>query len=240
MRVAAVQFRAVKGDVETSRARLVELVDRAARGADLVVCPEMAVTGYVFPDVAAVREVAEPPEGPTFEALRAVARAHGCHVVAGFPEDAGDALYNSAWIIDDRGGLDFVYRKTLLYDEDLHWCTPGDRGYPTFEVRGLRVGVGICMDLNDARFVRWIELEGCDAVAFPTNWVRSLDIDVWTYWAWRLDGVPAALIAANTWGVDEGVEFSGRSAVLARRVIHAWLPRRGDGILRATVGAACR
>ncbi|MEM6927384.1 MAG: carbon-nitrogen hydrolase family protein, partial [Myxococcota bacterium] len=237
-----VQFRAVKGDVETSRERLVALVERAAVDADLVVCPEMAVTGYVFEHADDVRRVAEPARGPTFEALREVARTRRCFVVAGFPEIDGDTLYNSAWVIDDRGELAFVYRKTLLYTEDLHWAEPGDSGYHAFDVAGVRVGVGICMDLNDDRFVDWIADAECEAVAFPTNWVRSDDdqVDTWTYWAWRLGGLSAALVAANTWGCDGDIEFSGRSAVLADRTIHAALPPCGDGVLRATIEATCR
>lgn len=214
------------------------LADQAAAGADLVVLPEMAVTGYVFPDREAVAAVAEPAEGPTFDALRVVAKAHHCAIVSGFPEAAGDALYNSAWVIDPHGELAFVYRKTLLYTEDEHWATPGDSGYFAFDVAGARVGVGICMDLNDDRFVDWVRSEGCDAVAFPTNWVQSNEdppIDTWQYWAWRLGDVRAALVAANTWGLDGTVLFSGRSAVLKERTIYAALPVTGDGVLRATV-----
>ena len=76
MRVAAVQYRATKGDVDRSRGVLVRLAERAAVDADLVVLPEMAATGYVFPDAAAVRAVSEPAVGPTFEALAPIARAH--------------------------------------------------------------------------------------------------------------------------------------------------------------------
>ena len=235
MRVAAVQYRSVKGEIEASRARLVQLAARAARDADLVVCPEMAVTGYVFADADAVRQVAEPADGPTFAALRAVAERSRCTIVAGFPEMDGERLYNSALVIDDRGELAFVYRKTLLYDEDLRWAIPGDSGYHAFDVAGARVGVGICMDLNDDRFVDWLAEQRCDAVAFPTNWVRSDDVDAWTYWAWRLHGLDVALVAANTWGFEDGIQFSGRSAVLREYVVRAALPRRGDGILRAVV-----
>ncbi|MEN0067006.1 MAG: carbon-nitrogen hydrolase family protein [Myxococcota bacterium] len=238
LRIAAVQFKAVKGDLGASRHRLCALAERAARGSDLLVLPEMAATGYVFPDAAAVERVAEPAEGLTFEALRAVAKTAGCVVVAGFPENDQGTLYNSAWVIDARGELAFVYRKTLLYVEDEHWAAPGDSGYHTFDLMGQRVGVGICMDINDDRFIDWLVRTDCDVVAFPTNWVMSQDeppIDTWTYWAWRLTGIRSALVAANTWGFDGGIEFSGRSAVLKERTIHAALPERGDGMLRASL-----
>ena len=129
MRVAAVQFKATKGAVEASRSALVGLTDAAATDAELVVLPEMAVTGYLFKDAAAVRAVAEAPSGPTFQALAPIAKARGCHVVCGFAEAARDRLFNSALVIDPSGALAGVYRKTLLYEADLPWATPGDSGY---------------------------------------------------------------------------------------------------------------
>jgi predicted amidohydrolase len=234
VRVGFVQFRARKGDLEGSRSALVALAERAAEGVDLCVLPEMAVSGYVFPDAAAVRQVAERPDGPTARALAAVARRRGCWLVAGFAEDAGDRLYNSALVFDRDGGLAFVYRKTLLYDADLPWATPGDSGYAAFDTGVGRFGVGICMDLNDDRFVAWVRGAGLRAVAFPTNWVSDdSGVDPWAYWAWRLQGVDAALVAANTWGTDGDTRFTGRSAVLRSRVIRAHLPEQGDGFGRA-------
>lgn len=236
MHVGIVQFKATKGDPAGSRARLVGLADAAAEGADLVVLPEMAVTGYVFPDAAAVRAVAERPDGPTARALAEVARRRGAWVVAGFAEDAGDRLFNSALVIDRAGRTAFVYRKTLLYEADVPWATPGDSGYATFDTGSGVFGVGICMDLNDDAFVAWARAARPHAIAFPTNWVADdSGIDTWAYWAWRLQEVPSALVAANTWGPEGATTFTGRSAVLQARTIRAHLPPQGDGIARAVV-----
>jgi predicted amidohydrolase len=238
MRVGIVQFKADKTDLPGSRDRLAALAGRAAVGADLVVLPEMAVTGYVFPDRAAVAAIAEPADGPTAAALGAVARATGSFVVCGFAERAGDALFNSAMVLDRAGDVVGVYRKTLLYEADLPWATPGDRPYPTFDTGNGTFGVGICMDLNDDRFVAWLAAARPDALAFPTNWVHSDDVDVWSYWAWRLQGLPTALVAANTWGTEEAVQFTGRSLVLTGLTARAWLPALGDGVATATFGPA--
>ncbi|HHO54306.1 MAG TPA: carbon-nitrogen hydrolase family protein [Deltaproteobacteria bacterium] len=239
MQVAAVQFKATPGDVAGSLRRCRALASQAARGADLVVLPEMAATGYIFEDRAAVAAVAEPAQGPTLDALAPIARAHRCWLVAGFPELDGGDLFNSALVIDPQGVLAWVYRKTLLYEEDLHWATPGGSGYRAFETAGGRFGVGICMDLNDDRFVAWLLEQRLDAIAFPTNWVHSDEVDVWRYWAWRLAGLDAALVAANTWGSGRcsrgQTRFSGRSTVLQRRTILAALPATGDGVIQASL-----
>lgn len=238
MRVAAVQFKADRSDLSGSRDRLVALADDAGVEADLVVLPEMAATGYLFATADDARAVAEPARGPLFEALRAVASARGCWIVAGFPEAAGDQLFNSALVIDDAGQLAFTYRKTLLYDADRLWASPGDSGYRRFETRAGAFGVGICMDLNDPRFLLWLWRSRLQALAFPTNWVEE-GVDVWPYWRERVAGSGAALVAANTWGMERAgaheVAFTGRSAILSGDAVVASADARGDAVLRGRV-----
>jgi predicted amidohydrolase len=231
VRVAAVQFRAQGAD---ALAQLVALTERAAVDADLVVLPEMAATGYLFEDPAAVATVAEPAGGRTFEALAPLAKGAGCWIVAGFPERSGDRLYNSAAVIDPSGVLRFVYRKTLLFDADLSWATPGDSGYAHFDADAGRFGVGICMDLNDDGFVAWCAMARLDVVALPTCWVDE-GYAVWPYWHQRMLGVRGALVAADTWGAQLGTQFAGRSAVLHRGRLIAGTGALGDGVVRAKV-----
>ncbi len=242
MNLSAVQFKADKADVAASEQRLVALAAAAAVDADLVVLPEMAATGYLFADEAAATKVAQTARGSLFLALSAVARDAGCWIVAGFPERAEGGLYNSAMVIDRGGALAFVYRKTLLYSADLPWAQVGDSGYRVFDTGAGTFTVGICMDINDDAFVGWCRQERPDVIAFPTNWVHE-DGNVWGYWAWRLMPLTSALVAANTYGsesVGEGDDlstttFSGESAVLYERTIHAAAPFSGDAIIRATL-----
>lgn len=236
MRVSAVQFKPPKGDLPSARARLVRLAMRAAQDSDLVVLPEMSVSGYVFPDADSVRPAAERPDGPTYRALAPIARASGAWIVAGFAEDAGDRLFNSALIIDPRGALHAVYRKTLLFENDETWASPGDSGYLRIVTDAGAFGVGICMDLNDDRFVNWCASADLKAIAFPTNWLATdSGIDVWHYWAWRMDAVPATLVAANTYGLEAGILFCGRSAIMHGWRVLAAAPPEGDGIIRAVL-----
>ena len=236
LRIAAVQFRGVARDGSAGLDRLEELAEIAAPVADLVVMPELAATAYGYPDAAAAARVAEDSHGPTFTRLSRLAKQHGCWMVVGFVERARDSLYNSAMILDPQGCLHDVYRKTLLYEADGTWAAPGDGSYRSFEVKGRRVGVGICMDLNDDPFIAWLQSAAIDVLAFPTNWVYEPTLDTWTYWCLRLLDTPLVLVAANTWGVEGGVRYTGRSLILSsdRRVLAAG-PEQGDGVLSATV-----
>ena len=236
MRVSAVQFKATKGDVPGSLARLVALTQQAAEGADLVVLPEMAATGYCFPDREAVAAIAEPANGPTYQAMSAVAKAAECWLVVGFPEADGALLYNSALVLNPSGERVFVYRKTLLFDADLPWATPGDSGYPLLTCKGVRFSVGICMDLNDDTFRRWLLEVQPRVLAFPTNWI-SEGTSVWPYWAWRMRGTKSALIAANTYGDEGEVTFTGESAVIDGMSVLGAAPETGDGFFQVTIPA---
>lgn len=236
MRVAAVQFKADKADKPGSLTRLAALAAEAAARADLVVLPEMAATGYIFRDRDAVAPVAEAPNGATFCALAPVAREHGAWLVAGFPERAPDGrLFNSALVVDPRGQLAHVYRKTLLYSADTTWCEPGDSGYLAFDTAAGRVAVGICMDMNDDAFVRWLATAGARALAFPTNWLDEGSA-VWEYWAWRMRPAAAtAIVAANTWGREETTAFRGESAILDGLTLRAAAPLTGDLVISAVL-----
>jgi len=248
MRVAAVQFKA-REDRSLGLHELVDAVVRAGRDRDLVVCPEMAIAGYAWESTSAVRQVAQGREGPLGRALAEAARECGAWVVCGFPELAGDRVFNSALVIDPAGAVRFVYRKTLLFEADALWASPGDSGYRAFDTDGGRFGVGICMDLNDDRFLAWCAQEKLDGIALPTNWVQE-EGAMWDYWRWRLaQGWPeelgvehgdpnrarveGVLIGANSYGMEGAYRIRGESAVLSWRALYGAAPESGDGVVRA-------
>jgi predicted amidohydrolase len=243
LKVAAVQFKPQKDHGEAAWSTLVQLITVAGEsGAELIVCPEMAVSGYLFADAKDAARIAEPKAGAGLSRLSELARRYGAHVVCGYAErvDEGGAtrLYNSARVVGPDGGLLYNYRKRLLYDSDLTWAAPGDTPYPLLERRGVSLSVGICMDLNDDRFTRFLRQKKPQVVAFCTNWLDE-GLDVLPYWRHRLAGAPCYFIAANTYG-DElcaphpKTRFCGGSAILGpdgRLLSRA--AKEGDGVVLA-------
>ncbi len=229
--LAAVQYRPPKGAPDAARGDLARLVTEAGeRGARLIVCPEMATTGYVWDDEAEIAPHCEPAGGPTFEALAPLAARFGAWIFVGFAERGEDGLYNSALVIDERGRLAGCYRKVLLYEADLSWARAGTRRH-LYDAAGARVAPGICMDINDYAFGIYLRTERPDVVAFCTNWVDEGE-DVLPYWRRQLSGWRGWFVAANTWGSDRGVPFRGRSAILnpsGRAVASA--AAEGDAVL---------
>ena len=233
MRLAALQFRPQKAFPDASRDVLRKLIrEAAAEGADVIVCPEMATCGYVWPDAETLRPFAEESTGPTYQMLASEAKEAKAWIVCGFPERAGESLYNSAMVIAPDGALQAVYRKILLFDADCSWAEAGtDRVYVEQIEGGL--APAICMDLNDDGLLLWLEEKQPSIVAFCTNWLEE-QIPVHYYWSWRLQRYSGWFVAANSWGTDGKTEFCGQSAIFGPRgVLLAAAPRTGDGIVIA-------
>src|SRR5689334_13698579 len=115
MRLAAYQMVAAPGDVPRNLATIVETAERAsAAGVDVLVVPELATTGYGIGD--ALFELAEQADGGQAKAIGAAAARLGLTIVAGFPERAGDAVYNAA-LVATPAGARHVYRKCQLYGD---------------------------------------------------------------------------------------------------------------------------
>ncbi|MCW2759177.1 MAG: hydratase, partial [Nocardioidaceae bacterium] len=117
VRIGLAQLSLAPLDVASNIERTVAAVEKAAAdGADVVVLPELASSGYVLHEPM-LRSVAERTDRPG-AALRAwadVAAATRTTVVAGLPESDGDALYNTAVVLGPDGRVVTRYRKLHLF-----------------------------------------------------------------------------------------------------------------------------
>lgn len=167
MNIAAVQTGPEFGRKEANTAAALELM--ASVKADLFVLPELFATGYHFADAAEAAGMAEPVDGPTFRALARHARTTGSFICYGFAE-ASDALYNSAALIGP-GGLVGLYRKTHLFSRETVIFTPGNLGFPVFDLPFGRVGIMVCFDWIYPEAARSLALQGAAVILHPSNLV---------------------------------------------------------------------
>ncbi len=161
-------------DVERPQDNLratVEAIAAAARdGAQVVVLPELASSGYVFADVEEVSGAAEDRSGPSVTAWADAAAAHGVVVVGGFPERASDgSLHNTAVLVDPSGPRAF-YRKAHLWDREQGMFVPGDEAPPVVSTAVGQIGLMICYDLEFPEWVRLAALSGAELICAPANW----------------------------------------------------------------------
>lgn len=169
--VACCQLAPSVGEREANLASMRAAVERAAAaGAQVVVLPELASSGYMFRDHAELVEAAEPADGPTATLVADLAGRLGIVVVAGFPEAADGVVYNSA-VLADPSGVRAVYRKAHLWDaEKPVGFASGDAPPPVVETPYGRIGVMICYDVEFPEWVRTAALAGAELLAVPANW----------------------------------------------------------------------
>jgi len=168
--VACCQLAPVLGDPAANRElATAAIVSAAARGASIVVLPELISSGYVFESKAEARACAEAPDGETVTSWARLAAGHGIVIVGGFCEAGGDEVFNSAALVDP-GGLRCVYRKAHLWDAESKWFAPGDATPPVVPTRFGRLAVMICYDLEFPEWVRLPALAGAQLLCAPTNW----------------------------------------------------------------------
>jgi predicted amidohydrolase len=135
VKVAAVHFGPVEGDVKANLPRLVGLAEEAARhAAKIVVHTEMATSGYSFFSREQIASVAEALPGPSTRALGVIARRYRIYVAVGLPEhDASTGMYyNSVALVGPQGDVIGVYRKrnNLI---DASYNSEVWSGVPTFD-----------------------------------------------------------------------------------------------------------
>lgn len=164
------QLAPVLGELDANRARAGAAIERAAtRGAQLVVLPELCVSGYVFADVEEARACAEPLEGATFQGWRTLAERHGLTIVGGICEQgAHGALHNTAVVLDGRGLL-AAYRKCHLWDREPEIFAAGALPPPVIESAHGRIGVAVCYDSFFPETMRDLALAGAEVIAVPMN-----------------------------------------------------------------------
>jgi len=170
--VASCQVALAVGDIAANRGSLRSAISEAAdAGAQVVVLPELANTGYMFADIDELRAFAEPVNGPTVTEWVALAVDHDLIIVGGFAE-AGDAgaVYNSAVLVD-ASGVRACYRKAHLWNtEKADLFTPGAGMPPVVDTAVGRIGVMVCYDLEFPEWVRTAALEGAELLCCPVNW----------------------------------------------------------------------
>ena len=169
MRVGYFQTNPDFGKVAENLDAVVARLDEA--NADLIVLPELCISGYQFASKEEVWELAETvPDGPTTRRLLDVARRRQMVIVAGLPERTRLACYNSAIVVGPRGFIG-CYRKTHLFFEETLFFTPGDTGFLVWDIGPARIGVMICFDWYYPEAARALALKGADIICHPSNLV---------------------------------------------------------------------
>ena len=155
MKLALAQINTTVGDLEGNVSRILSMA-RKAEGADLIVFPEMVVTGYPPRDILYDSSFIEATQAANADLAR---RAHGLPpMLVGSCQPSGEklfgnpALHNVAYLIENGASRVAAVKRLLpVYDVFLEprWFVPGKESLPPIEIAGSKVGVMVCEDMWD-------------------------------------------------------------------------------------------
>jgi NAD+ synthetase len=231
LRIAMAQFDFPVGAVAKNADRIIEMIATAREeyGADLVLFPELALSGY-------------PPEDlllrPSFladceAAIQRIAReATGIVAIVGWPQSAGAVVYNAASVLRD-GRVAQTYRKRELpnyavFDERRYFEVDPDRDNCVFAVKDTQVGLIICEDLWFPEAIAQTVAAGAQVVMVPnaSPFERDKHAQRDALLAQRAQETGAAIAYLNVVGGQDTVVFDGASVVAD-----------GDGIVHPAAAA---
>ena len=148
-----IQYHPIPRDISGNISKIEDLLKNYTKedNIDIILFPEMALTGYIFDSKLDVQPFLEEyNSGRTFDFCSTLSKKFDSYVFCGYPEKSENNLYNSCMITDRQGNALSSYRKHFLYEMDKTWCIEGDQfGYmeiSTREGESVKLGIGICMD----------------------------------------------------------------------------------------------
>lgn len=215
IRVAGVQMDPKIGEIDSNLRTIVDrFQEAAANGANLVVFPECALSGYGFGSREEAMIYAESIPGPGVEVIAAKCAQAGAYCIFGLLERDGDRLFN-ACVLVGPSGLIGSYRKIHLPFLGVdRFADPGDRPFAVHEAGGLRIGMHICYDGAFPEASRVLALLGADLLVLPTNWPTHSECAAEHMMACRAMENVVYTMAVNRVGEESGFKFIGRSSIV--------------------------
>ncbi len=211
------------GDVGSNLKSHLRFIETARKkGAELVVFPELSLTGYTLMDL--VPEVAiDPSKSPAMDKLRSASR--GLDVVFGFMAETTKGIFHNAAAYLSGGRLVHLHKKVFLptggmFDEAKFFARGGD--FAAFDTRFGRTGVMICRDFLSLASSYLLFAGGAEIIivisAAPGRGM-SAEPGFATTRMWQLMGEAVSyfctsfVIYCNRVGFEDGKAFAGGSFV---------------------------
>lgn len=224
VKLALAQINTRLGVVESNLEKHLQLIGRAVQqGADLVIFPELSLTGYVLQDLAPTVAQHARPDDPVFKQL--LQASQGVDMVVGFvEEDERNRFYISSAYLS-QGKVVHLHRKVYLptyglFDEGRFFAW-GDT-IAAFDTRFGRAGILICEDFWHVSPPYLLWLDGADLLFFtsasPGRGLTSAPKLSTAQWVESINQAYASIftsfvIHSNRVGYEDGLHFWGGSTV---------------------------
>lgn len=211
---------------------IVQLIDEAAdRGGQVICFPELALTKYFGHwNTRNFRDMFDTVPGPMADQIRERAAARGIAVILPLGERDDITFYNTAFVIGTNGDIIGKYRKMHIpgsfpdpnagtFTYERLYFTPGNLGFPVFDLGFARVGVQICHDRNFPEGYRCLALHGAEIIFTPNNMPRVGGVwgaDIWeTTLRLRAYENGSFVVGVGKAGVEDDLPYVGHSVIIS-------------------------
>ena len=219
MRLALCQMSMGENEAENLTKGLAALREAAARGADLILYPELQLHRF-FPQYEKldVRGKLLTQDHPIVRQFQEACCAH--HIMAApnfyLREDGG--CFDATLLIDSDGAL--IGRQKMVHIAQAHqfyeqdYYTPSDDGFQVFDTPHDRIGVVVCFDRHYPESIRTEAMLGADLILIPTANTEDEPAEMFD-WAVKVQAFQnsAAVAMCNRTGAEGQMVFSGRLLV---------------------------
>ena len=175
IKIGTSQFSCIKNNVKENMNKSLDLASKAAsQKVNVFLLQELFQTQYFcstqnskFFDLAITF-----PNSEIFEVFSNFCKHHKIVIPISFFEKYGQNYFNSLVLIDSKGELSDIYRKSHIPDgpgyNEKFYFTPGNTGFKVFDTEYGKIGCGICWDQWFPECARSMTLLGADMILYPT------------------------------------------------------------------------
>ncbi len=219
MRLAMCQMSMSAERTENLERSLAAVREAAARGADLVLFPELQLSPFFpqYPGLGMGHEAVE-ADGEIVSRFRAVCRECGVMAAPNFYLFENGDLYDATILIGADGAvlgvqkMVHVAQAPQFYEQDYY--APSDDGFHVFPTPFGKIGVVVCFDRHYPESIRTEALRGAELILIPTANTAAEPLEMFE-WEIRVQAFQNSVAVAmcNRVGCEDGMDFAGESLV---------------------------
>jgi predicted amidohydrolase len=193
---------------------MAELAGKAkANGADLLLLPEMYLSGYNI-GLTNAKTFAITTDGEGMARAGKIAETNGIALAFGYPELVGEDVANSVVLIAPSGKVLLNYRKSHLFGEtDRGMFKSVGSEFALAELGGFKIGLLICYDIEFPEPARRHALAGADILLVPTAQMEPYEQVAKHVIPARAYENQVYVAYANHTGSDDGFNYIGLSSI---------------------------
>lgn len=213
MKICLVQCRSTQDINSNINFAKVSIEKAIKHRCDLIVFPEMFLTGYIASEKT--KTVAITKDSEILKDIQSFCKAKNIACVIGFPRKEKSKIFNSACFIDKNGERVGVYDKTHLFGDEKSYFSAGN-SLKVFDTSFGKIGLLICYDIEIPEVARNLALCGAEAIiCISANMNPYDDLHQMCIVSRAIENsIP--VIYCNYTGKDPIFTFVGRSNIIHR------------------------